>query len=60
MNVKVASNNKFMWAYKPEVVKLSYLTNVELLILGYKYSSTVEQIEREVIPNSALSECFAC
>jgi len=27
--------------------------NAELLILGYKYSGTAEQIEREVITNSA-------
>jgi len=27
--------------------------NVELLILGYKYSSSAEQIGSEVIPNSA-------
>jgi len=31
--------------------------NVELL-LGYKYSSTAQQIEREVFPNSAVSECI--
>jgi len=26
----------------------------------HKYFSTAEQIEREVIPNSALPECVAC